>query len=273
MSYLKHKPGSIEEMMANEASKLNDNAYQQMFKKELDKAGKGIGSMSPKEKKDFFNKIDSKYKAKNEEVSESASQVQVKRDGKGNFNLMYRGKEIGYYHKSGSKMMVYYDKDGDDYDQSDEVSSEMQAKKLAYDNMNEARFEVEGRVDYKGVSGGDDFTIVIDAKNEKDAEDKVSDMLFKHRDQRKIGPRGGRGVDDYEIESVTRTSKSVTNKFSTYHAAEKDPPIKEADQHGDEINDKKHDAMKKGDKKPKKIADSGSKLTKVETGPSVDYKN
>ena len=229
--------------------------------------------MTPKEKSAFFNKIDKEYKAKNEEVSESASQVQVKRDGKGNFNLMYRGKEIGYYHKSGSKMMVYYDKDGDDYDQSDEVSSEMQAKKLAYDNMNEARFEVEGRVDYKGVSGGDDFTIVIDAKNEKDAEDKVSDMLFKHRDQRKIGPRGGRGVDDYEIESVTRTSKSVTNKFSTYHAAEKDPSIKEADQHGDEINDKKHDAMKKGDKKPKKIADSGSKLTKVETEPSVDYKN
>jgi hypothetical protein len=220
MSYLKHKPGSIEELMANEASKLNDNAYQDMFKKELDKAGKGIGGMSPKEKKDFFNKIDSKYKAKNEEVQESASQVQVKRDGKGNFNLMLRGKEIGYYHKSGSKYMVYYDKDGDDYDQSDEVSSEMQAKKLAYDNMNEARFEVEGRVDYKGVSGGDDFSIVVDASNEKAAEDKVSDMLFKHRDQKKIGPRGGRGVDDYEIESVTRTSKSVTNKFSTYHAAE-----------------------------------------------------
>jgi len=292
MSYLKHKPGSIEELMANEASKLNDNAYQDMFKKELDKAGKGIGGMSPKEKKDFFNKIDSKYKAKNE--------------------------------------------------------------------IKEARFEVEGRVDYKGVSGGDDFSIVIDASNEKAAEDKVSDMLFKHRDQRKIGPRGGRGVDDYEIESVTRTSKSVTNKFSTYQAAEykeakvdeltkaqeKLPPalqkaIKakedqkegfasdaqrkaafasgykekdkkedlgkeddsivkavvgqlkkavkahdgqakdlekamktEADQHGDEINDKKKEASKKGEKEPKKLnADSGSKLTKVETEPKVDYKN
>ena len=66
MSYLKHKPGSIEEMMANNAKKLNDNAYQQMFKKELDKAGKGIGSMSPAEKKAFFNKIDKKYSAKDE---------------------------------------------------------------------------------------------------------------------------------------------------------------------------------------------------------------
>ena len=43
-----------------------DSAYQDMFKKELEKAGKGIGAMSPKEKKDFFNKIDAKYKAPNE---------------------------------------------------------------------------------------------------------------------------------------------------------------------------------------------------------------
>ena len=78
MSYLKHKPGSIEELMANEASKLNDNAYQQMFKKELDKAGKGIGGMSPKEKKDFFNKIDSKYKAKNEAKVNELSKAQEK---------------------------------------------------------------------------------------------------------------------------------------------------------------------------------------------------
>ena len=68
MSYLKHKPGSIEELVQAEASKLNDSAYQDMFKKELDKAGKGIGGMSPKEKKDFFNNIDTKYKAKNEEL-------------------------------------------------------------------------------------------------------------------------------------------------------------------------------------------------------------
>ena len=78
MSYLKHKPGSIEELMANEASKLNDNAYQDMFKKELDKAGKGIGGMSPKEKKDFFNKIDSKYKAKNEAKVNELSKAQEK---------------------------------------------------------------------------------------------------------------------------------------------------------------------------------------------------
>ena len=152
MSYLKHKPGSIEEMMANNAKKLNDSAYQQMFKKELEKAGKGIGSMSPKEKKDVFNKIDSKYKAKSEDLNSKDAAV-VK------------------------KVMT----------------------KL------------------KGASQA-------------------------HAGQAK------------DLEKAMKT---------------------EADQHADEINDKKTKAsMTKGEKEPKKLhADSGSKMTKVETEPKVDYKN
>jgi hypothetical protein len=66
MGYLKHKAGSIEELVAKQGSYREDSGYQKMFKKELDKAGKGIGSMSPAEKKSFFNKIDKKYSAKDE---------------------------------------------------------------------------------------------------------------------------------------------------------------------------------------------------------------
>ena len=66
MSYLKHKPGSIEELMSKKSSYKEDSGYQKMFKKELEKAGKGIGSMTPAEKKAFFNKIDKKYTAKDE---------------------------------------------------------------------------------------------------------------------------------------------------------------------------------------------------------------
>ena len=67
VNYLKHKPGSIEEIVAKQTSSYReDSGYQKMFKKELDKAGKGIGSMSPAEKKAFFNKIDKKYSAKDE---------------------------------------------------------------------------------------------------------------------------------------------------------------------------------------------------------------
>ena len=54
---------------------LNDNAYQKLFKKELEKAGKGIGSMSDQEKKDFFNNIDKKYKGKNEDLNKDDEKV------------------------------------------------------------------------------------------------------------------------------------------------------------------------------------------------------
>ena len=71
MSYLKSKDGSIEASIKEMQKHIKDNAYQDMFKKELEKAGKGIGAMSDQEKKDFFNKIDKKYKGKNEEVKEA----------------------------------------------------------------------------------------------------------------------------------------------------------------------------------------------------------
>ena len=77
-NYLKHKPGSIEEVIAKQTSNYReDSGYQKMFKKELDKAGKGIGSMSPAEKKAFFNKIDDKYKAKSEGIE---TMVPTKKD-------------------------------------------------------------------------------------------------------------------------------------------------------------------------------------------------
>ncbi len=170
MSYLKHKPGSIEEMMANNAKKLNDSAYQQMFKKELDKAGKGIGSMSPKEKKDFFNKIDSKYKAKDEQVVPKGSHKMP--DG-----------------------TIMKDKDH---------------KK---ENLNSK-----------------DASVV----------NKVKDML-----------KGASAKHAAQAKMLDKAMKT------------------EADQHADEINQKKIDKVKAD----KKLADSGSKPTKVETEPKVDYKN
>ena len=69
MKYLNTKPGSIEEIAAKMQSPIKEDEYQKLFKKELDKAGKGIGGMSPKEKKAFFNKIDKKYSAKNEDLN------------------------------------------------------------------------------------------------------------------------------------------------------------------------------------------------------------
>ena len=174
--YLNTKPGSVEEVVANMNKNLRqDNAYQDMFKKELDKAGKGIGSMSPKEKKDFFNKIDSKYKAKDEGFASDAQR-------KAAFASGYKEK----------------------------------GKKEELDNK------------------------------DKSVVSKVVDALKKA-----TKAHSGQAKD---LEKAMKT---------------------EADQHGDEINDKKTKAsMTKGEKEPKKLhADSGSKMTKVETEPKVDYKN
>ena len=199
MSYLKHKPGSIEEMMANKAKKMEDSAYQQMFKKELDKAGKGIGSMSPKEKKDFFNKIDSKYKAKN---------------------------EITAAQKKLPPALQKAIKDKED-----------QKEGFASDAQRKAAF----------------------ASGYKEKGDKKEDL--------------GKEDDSVVKKVVSQLKKAV--KAHDGQAKDLEKAMKnEADQHGDEINDKKVKAsMTKGEKDTKKIADSGSKLTKVETEPKVDYKN
>ena len=78
MSYLKSKDGSLEASIKEMQKNIKDSAYQDMFKKELEKAGKGIGSMSDQEKKDFFNKIDKMHKAKNEAKVDELTSAQKK---------------------------------------------------------------------------------------------------------------------------------------------------------------------------------------------------
>ena len=146
MSYLKSKDGSIEASIKEMQKHIKDNAYQDMFKKELEKTGKGIGAMSDQEKKDFFNKIDKMHKAKSEDLN----------------------------------------------------------------------------------------------KDDEKVVKKVKDML--------------KGASDKHAAQAKMLDKAMKT---------------EADQHGDEINQKKLDKVKAD----KKVADSGSKATKVETEPKVDYKN
>ena len=78
MSYLKSKDGSLEASIKEMQKNIKDSAYQDMFKKELEKAGKGIGAMSDQEKKDFFNKIDKMHKAKNEAKVDELTSAQKK---------------------------------------------------------------------------------------------------------------------------------------------------------------------------------------------------
>ena len=83
--YLETKKGSLEDMVAGVTKGKQSEDYKQLFKKELEKAGKGIGAMSDQEKKAFFNNIDKKHKAKNEgdPISKKMNQRQKNTPGEG----------------------------------------------------------------------------------------------------------------------------------------------------------------------------------------------
>jgi len=81
--------------------------------------------------------------------------------------------------------------------------------------VNEQRYEVSANVGYRGIGSFDDVVIVVNARNESDAEDKAYDELDKLRDRRKFGPGGGGGLDEFEVSEVTKTNKSVGLKSAT----------------------------------------------------------
>tara|TARA_B110000444_G_scaffold112701_1_gene106290 strand:+ start:49 stop:720 length:672 start_codon:yes stop_codon:yes gene_type:complete len=223
MSYLKHKPGSIEELVQAEASKLNDSAYQDMFKKELDKAGKGIGGMSPKEKKDFFNKIDDKYKAKNEELSAAQKKLPP-------------ALQKAIAKKDGAKT------EEDAYDKDDEKAKPK-----------------------KEVKEGEMPKAALDAL--KKSQDKKEDLDAKELQTKK--------TDGYKSKNE---SWRQAWEEATMHKMPDGTMMKGA-KHKEETKDEANDVDNGDEKKPvankdaKKLADSGSKLTKVETEPEADFRN
>ena len=100
----------------------------------------------------------------------------------------------------------------------------------SYDpSIREARWEIEGRVNYKGVGPEDGFHMVIDAPNQDAAEDKAFDELVKARKQRKIGPGGGGGIDEMEIEYIEKTNDRLQPVTQQVLGNSYDPSLKEDD--------------------------------------------
>ena len=107
-------------------------------------AMKATGDTPPLKKSTITkaHKIADKVKEEEVEIEENVSQVTTKKNG-ADTDIFYKGKHIGYYHKITSQYgegkignyFVYHDNedDAEDFTQSDEVSSEAQAKKVAYD--------------------------------------------------------------------------------------------------------------------------------------------
>ena len=240
--YLQSKPGSIEEIAANMSKYATESEYQQMFKKELEKAGKGIGSMSPAEKKAFFNKIDSKYTAKNEKVDNPyavgmAAAMKAKNDKpplkKSTITKAHdiaksiekdeKNEEAKHPHKM-------YSKDGKEVEAKTPADHEKYAK-MGYTHKNETHSFVTNKMNQAKK----------DAPGEKEIVDPAPKMKFKE------------------------AYKKVKEAMNTV-----------GDATADQANQRVGEGPKENDpdiKKPKAKADTGSKATPVDTSPEVEYKN
>src|SRR6056300_267884 len=289
MSYLKHKPGSIEEMMANQAKKLNDNAYQDMFKKELEKAGRGIGAMSQKEKKDFFNKIDDKYKAKNEE---EVSKKDVDKFHTSLDKLVHKS----FGHSSDEKKKEV--KEEDAYDKDDE-KPKSKPKKEAVDNpyavgMAAAMKAKDDKPPLKKstITKAHDIakSIEKDEKNEekdvpkgyhkmpdgtvmKDSEHKKETHSFMTKDMNKSkkDAKGEKEIVDPEPKLKQESMLDAVKNVWQMSAEELEKMKNEAKY----MKAQRMSQYKAEDEKKNKkgTADTGSKETPVDVEPSVDYKN
>ena len=116
------------------------------------------------------------------------------------------------------------------------------------EELQEARWAIEGRVSYRGISSEDSFHMVIDAPTESAAEDKAYKELDKARDRRKIGPGGGGSVEDFDIEGIERTTDKLSPPETFRGLNSFDPALREADLTKSQVK-KVH---KMADKLPKK---------------------
>src|SRR6056300_249731 len=262
MKYLNTRPGSIEEIAANMSKHTMESGYQDMFKKELDKAGKGIGSMSPKEKKDFFNKIDTKYKAKNENVSDKQLDTFHKKLD----NLVHKtiGKSsdekkeaVDNPYAVGMAQAMKSTGDKPPLKKSTITKAHDIAKSIEKDEKNEEK-DVP-----KGYHKMPDGTIMKDSEHKKETHS----FMTKDMNKSKKDAKGEKEIVD----------PAPKMKFKeAYKKVKKEAMNTVGDATADQANQRVGEGPKENDpdiKKSKAKADTGSKATPVDTSPEVEYKN
>ena len=239
MKYLNTKPGSIEEVVANLSKHQNESGYQDMFKKELEKAGKGIGAMTPAEKKAFFNKIDDKYKAKNEDIKEAVD------------NPYAVGMAVAKKMKNDEPPLK----------KSTITKAHDIAKSIKKDEKNEEK-DIP-----KGYHKMPDGTIMKDSEHKKETHT----FMTKDMNKSKKDAKGEKEIVDPEPKMKQESIQNAIANVWKMSAEELEKIKTEAKymkaQRMSQYKAEKDDKNKKG------TADTGSKATKVDVEPSVDYKN
>src|SRR6056300_346026 len=268
MSYLKHKPGSIEEMMANQAKKLNDSAYQDMFKKALEKAGKGIGAMTPAEKKAFFNKIDDKYKAKNEAVDNPYAVGMAAAMKKTGDKPPLKKSTITKAHDIAKSI------EKDEKNEEKECPPGMYYCKMSKTCKPLSMKKEEAKYPHKMYS--------------KDGKEVEANTTADHEKYAKMGYTHKNETHSFMTKDMNKSKKDAKGekdivdpapkmKFKeAYKKAKKEAMNTVGDATADQANQRVGEGPKENDpdiEKPKAKADTGSKATPVDASPEVEYKN
>src|SRR5210317_1546118 len=239
MKYLNTKPGSIEEIAANMSKHQNESGYQDMFKKELEKAGKGIGAMTPAEKKAFFNKIDDKYKAKNEDIKEAVKEPYA-------VGMAQAMKSTG---------------DKPPLKKSTITKAHDIAKSIEKDEKNEEK-DVP-----KGYHKMPDGTVMKDSEHKKETHT----FMTKDMNKSKKDAKGEKEIVDPEPKMKQESIQDAIANVWKMSAEELEKIKTEAKymkaQRMSQYRAEKDEKNKKG------TADTGSKMTPVDVEPKVDYKN
>src|SRR6056300_1303276 len=238
MKYLNTKPGSIEEVVANMSKHQNESGYQDMFKKELEKAGKGIGAMTPAEKKAFFNKIDDKYKAKNEDIKEAVDNPYA-------VGMAVAKKSTG---------------DKPPLKKSTITKAHDIAKSIKKDEKNEEK-DIP-----KGYHKMPDGTIMKDSEHKKETHT----FMTKDMNKSKKDAKGEKEIVDPEPKIKQESIQDAIANVWKMSAEELEKIKTEAKY----MKAQRMSQYKAEDEKNKKgTADTGTKATKVDVEPKVDYKN
>jgi hypothetical protein len=208
-----------------------------MFKKELEKAGKGIGAMTPAEKKAFFNKIDDKYKAKNEDIKEAVD------------NPYAVGMAVAKKMKN----------DEPPLEKSTITKAHDIAKSIAKDEKNEEK-DVP-----KGYHKMPDGTIMKDSEHKKETHT----FMTKDMNKSKKDAKGEKEIVDPEPKMKQESIRDAIANVWKMSAEELEKIQNEAKymkaQKMSQYKAEKDEKNKKG------TADTGSKATEVDTSPEVDY--
>ena len=248
--------------------KAEENEYKKLFKKELEKSGKSLSSMSDSEKKDFFNKIDTMYKGKNEELSAAQKKLPPalqKAIAKKMASKKEDVKETHTYHKDKqNKKQTKADGEKEIVDPDPKLKAEDVIRGLW-----EKAVDDQKEVEKKDEDDKSKEKLKIKLAKEKDT-DTLEKQLVALQGQNNVLKQKLENEKNKAIKPEPNPETGevpLTVGIAYKHLRDK---MKKEGNNPEVVND---EDSKEKEKKLKGKADTGSPKTPIDTSPTVDYKN